>query len=239
MNFAIEVCQSVFKTIKDYAPKGFIIGYRISPEEIHGNNIGYTWHESTQLIKKLTERFDFDYIHISLLQYDAKPADANKTYCELMRAVMREETKLLVADSINTNEKMCDALNYVDIISLGRSTWIDPEIGRKISEGRLDDIDREFNERTVNHSKIPAGTISVLAQTPDFAMPGIDDLKQINSFTLNMQMTNNGTKSQKCHFLESGIFLMVFHLVPNRFGDIIHIGRTDLKFLDTRICQKA
>ena len=111
-----------------------------------------------------------------------------------MRAVMPDDTKLLVAGSINTNEKMCDALNYVDIISLGRSTWIDPEIGRKINEGRLDDIDREFNERTVNHSKIPAGTISVLAQTPDFAMPGIDDLKQINSFTLNMQMTNNGTK---------------------------------------------
>lgn len=42
MNFAIEVAREVFKVVKEYAPKDFIVGYRISPEEIHGNNVGYT-----------------------------------------------------------------------------------------------------------------------------------------------------------------------------------------------------
>ena len=60
MNFALEVSKEVFRGVKEYAPNDFIVGYRISPDEIHGKNIGYTWRDSQQLVKKLTESFDFD-----------------------------------------------------------------------------------------------------------------------------------------------------------------------------------
>ena len=69
MNFPIEVSREIFCVVKEYAPEGFIVGYRISPEEIHGKNVGYIWHESQQLVAKLTELFDFDYIHLSTLDY--------------------------------------------------------------------------------------------------------------------------------------------------------------------------
>ncbi len=194
MNFAMEVAKEVFRVVKEYAPKDFIVGYRISPDEIHGSNIGYTWRESQQLIKKLTETYDFDYIHISLLQYDAKPEDNDLTYCEILREVMPEETKLLVAGGINTYEKMNDALNYVDVIAMGRATLIDPQIGYKLLNGKQDEIYLEFNEESVSKAHLTDGIISLVAQVPEFAMPGNEYLKTLISVELGDQFTHTGNE---------------------------------------------
>lgn len=192
MNFAMEVAKEVMRVVKEYAPKDFIVGYRISPDEIHGENIGYTWRESKQLIQKLTSTYDFDYLHISLLQYDAKPEDSNLTYCEIINEVLPKETKLLVAGGISTYEKMQDALNYVDIIAMGRATLIDPQIGYKLLNNKQDEIYLEFNEESVSKSHLPSGIISLIAQVPEFAMPGNEYLKTLISVELGEQFTHMG-----------------------------------------------
>ena len=194
MNFAMEVAKEVFRVVKECAPEDFIVGYRISPDEIHGSNIGYTWHESQQLVKKLTETFDFDYMHISLLQYDAKPEDSDKTYCELLREVLPKETLLLVAGGISTYEKMQDALNYVDIITMGRATLIDPQIAYKLLNGKQDEIYLEFNEESVSKAHLTSGIISLVAQVPEFAMPGNDYLKTLIETDLGEQFTHTGNE---------------------------------------------
>lgn len=194
MNFAMEVAKEVFRVVKECAPEDFIVGYRISPDEIHGSNIGYTWHESQLLVKKLTETFDFDYVHISLLQYDAKPEDSDKTYCELLREVLPKETLLLVAGGISTYEKMQDALNYVDIITMGRATLIDPQIAYKLLNGKQDEIYLEFNEESVSKAHLTSGIISLVAQVPEFAMPGNDYLKTLIEVDLGEQFTHTGNE---------------------------------------------
>ena len=194
MNFAMEVAKEVFRVVKECAPEDFIVGYRISPDEIHGSNIGYTWHESQQLVKKLTETFDFDYMHISLLQYDAKPEDSDKTYCELLKEVLPKETLLLVAGGISTYEKMQDALNYVDIITMGRATLIDPQIAYKLLNGKQDEIYLEFNEESVSKAHLTSGIISLVAQVPEFAMPGNDYLKTLIETDLGEQFTHTGNE---------------------------------------------
>lgn len=42
--FPMAVANAVFGVVKKYAFDNFIIGYRISPEEINPDNVGYTWH---------------------------------------------------------------------------------------------------------------------------------------------------------------------------------------------------
>lgn len=192
MNFALEVSKEVMRVAKEYGKEDFIVGYRISPDEIHGENVGYTWKESQQLVKKLAETVDFDYMHISLLQYDAKPEDNDKTYCEIIREVLPEETKLLVAGSINTYEKMLDALNYVDIITMGRATLIDPQIAYKLMNGKQDEIFLEFNEETVPKAHLTDGIITLVAQVPEFAMPGSEYLQTLITMDLGDQMTHLG-----------------------------------------------
>ncbi len=192
MNFALEVSKEVMRVVKEYAPKDFIVGYRISPEEVHGENIGYTWHESQQLVEKLTSMFDFDYIHFSLLEYNSKPelGDSEEPVLKLMTDMVRNDTKTIVAGGIHTVEKMKDALNYTDLVGLGRPTLIDPEIGYKIEHGMEDQIALEFNEESVKKSHLTPGMIELLANIPEFKMPGTDYLKSVSSMLLGDDVTH-------------------------------------------------
>lgn len=194
MNFAIEVAREVFKVVKENAPKDFIVGYRISPEEIHGDNVGYTWHESQQLVKKLTELFEFDYVHLSTNDYTATPADSDKNYAELLGESVQKPTLLMIAGGIHTVEKMEDALKYVDIVSLGRPTLIDPQIAYKLKTGQADKILLEFNEESVKGSHLTPGLIELLSNTDYFAMPGIEYLKTLTDIKLDDVVTHDGTK---------------------------------------------
>lgn len=192
MNFALEVAKEVFRVVKECAPENFIVGYRISPDEIHGPNVGYTWHESQQLVKRLTETYDFDYLHLSLLQYDSKPEDSDLTYCEILKKVLAKDTLLLAAGSITTYEKMQDALRYVDIITMGRATLIDPQISYKLLNGKQDEIYLEFNEESVSKSHLTPGLISLVPQVPEFAMPGVEYLRTLSETELGAAMTHTG-----------------------------------------------
>ncbi|MDF7639302.1 NADH-dependent oxidoreductase [Lactobacillus sp. ESL0791] len=194
MNFALEISKEVFKVVKEAAPKDFIIGYRISPEEIHGDNIGYTWHESQQLLKKLTEDFEFDYINISTNNYKATPKDSNQNYAQLLSKVIQAPTLELISGDIHTVEKMNDALNYVDLVGLGRATLIDPRIAYKILNNQAKDIHLKFDEESVKEGHLTPGLVELLANTPYFDMPGIDYLKSLSNVKLDDVVTHDGTK---------------------------------------------
>lgn len=194
MNFAREVSKEVFRVVEKYAPKDFIVGYRISPEEIHGENIGYTWHESKELVRVLTTEFPFDYIHLSTIDYTLTPKDSDKNYAQLLAEGIQKPTLEMIAGGIHTVDKMKDALNYVDIVSLGRPTLIDPEIAYKVSHHQEDKIYLAFNEESVAKSHLTPGLIALLANAAYFDMPGVDYLKTLTDVKLDDVVTHDGTK---------------------------------------------
>lgn len=190
MNFAIEVSREIFRVVKTHAPKEFIVGFRISPEEIHGDNIGYTWRESQKLVEKLTTLFEFDYIHLSTLNYKGKPNDSDKTLSELLGESIQAPTLQLIAGGIFSVEQMKDALNYVDVVSLGRATLIDPQIAYKIESGKENEIFMEFNEESVAAACLPPGLITLIPAVPEFSMPGVDYLRTLSSEDLKSEVTH-------------------------------------------------
>jgi 2,4-dienoyl-CoA reductase-like NADH-dependent reductase (Old Yellow Enzyme family) len=142
MNFPLDVVKDVMDVVKKYAPKDFIVGYRISPEEIHGKNLGYTWHESTKLIDNITKNFDLDYIHLSMAQYNAKPGDAGfldvdkrkpdekfkdsqEPFATLFKPYLNGAKEIIVG-GINNRKKAEDALSLADLVAVGRENIIDP-----------------------------------------------------------------------------------------------------------------
>ncbi|MEJ6358764.1 NADH-dependent oxidoreductase [Lactiplantibacillus plantarum] len=197
MNFAIEVSREVMKVVADYAPKNFIVGYRISPEEIHGENVGYTWHESQKLVKKLTGSFDFDYVHLSTMNYAAKPTDSDQNYAQLLGKEIKSPTLEMIAGGIHTVEKMKDALKYVDIVSLGRATLIDPQIAYKLKTGLNKDILLKFNEQSVKNAHLTPGLIELLPNAPYFYMPGVEYLKTLSTVKLGDVVTHDGATNSK------------------------------------------
>ncbi len=193
MNFPLEVAKEVFRVVKEYAKDDFIVGYRISPEEIHGENIGYTWHESTQLVKKLTETFDFDYMHLSLLDYKEKPVDSDKTLAELLGESIVGDCKEIVAGGIMSNEAREDALNYMDIVGMGRATLIDNQIEKKISEGRENEILTALNENSLTTNPLTPGLIELFSNPIEgFTLPGIEHFKHLCKVTLGDDVLHQG-----------------------------------------------
>lgn len=141
MTFALEVVKEVKEVIAKEAPTDFILGYRISPEEIHGSTVGYTYKESLALVSQLAKE-DFDYISLSIWGgYASKPVGSEKSYGQLFKEVVGPETKIMLVGSVFTEDQARDAIeHHTDLIGVGRGTLIDPQFALKIKENRGQDI---------------------------------------------------------------------------------------------------
>lgn len=182
--FPLAVVKEVFEVVRKYAPHDFIIGYRISPEEINQGNVGYTWHESTKLIDALTNNFDFDYIHLSLPDYKAKPKDSDKTFAELFRPVIGKETKLIIVGDVMSQEAAEDALKYTDLVAAGRAQIIDANFAAKVVAGKGDKVITELSDEEEKQQALTLGLRKVMdkqTKRPNFAkmLQGLDYSKAI------------------------------------------------------------
>jgi len=196
MNFPLAVAKEVTETVKKYAPDDFIVGYRISPEEIHGQNIGYTWHDSTKLVDKLTKDYDLDYIHLSMLQYDAKPGDAllmdqagdtdskyrdsDKPFATLFKSFLNGAKEIIVG-SINSEEAAQKASQLADMVAVGRENLIDPLFADKILNGKADEIITEISPEQVEKTHWTPGLIDVFSsENTVMPLPGSESLRPLH-----------------------------------------------------------
>ncbi|MGJ0684200.1 NADH-dependent flavin oxidoreductase [Lactobacillus johnsonii] len=182
--FPLAVAKEVFEVVRKYAPQDFIIGYRISPEEINPDSVGYTWHESTKLIDALTNNFGFDYIHLSLPDYKAKPKDSDKTFAELFRPVIGKETKLIIVGDVMSQEAAEDALKYTDLVAAERAQIIDANFAVKVVAGKGDKVITELSDEEEKQRALTLGLRKVMdkqTKRPNFAkmLQGLDYSKAI------------------------------------------------------------
>ena len=150
MAFPLAVLRKVKEVVAEKGTKDFIVGYRISPEEVHGENVGYTVDDALVLIDKLIEE-GIDYLHISSTgnDYDLMPSKGGcgKTLAKTIYDHVNKRTVVLAAGGINTPERALEALNSCDVCMLGRPVLIDPEFVVKLEEGREDEIHYSVENR--------------------------------------------------------------------------------------------
>lgn len=178
MNFPLAVVKSVMDAVKKYAPKDFIVGYRISPEEIHGSNVGYTWHESTKLIDKITSTFDLDYIHLSMPNFNAKPGnpmlgdqgpsadsqyqDSDKPLATLFQPYLNGAKEIIVG-GINSKEQAEEAAKLADLVAVGRESIVDPLFAQKVLSGHEDEVVTTLTADQAKKAKLTQGLIDVFS----------------------------------------------------------------------------
>lgn len=141
MNFPLAVLRKVKEVASELGSKDFIVGYRISPEEVHGETVGYTVDDALFLIDKVIEN-GADYLHVSSFDYKAKPqaGGQGEPVAVTVKKCIRQRVPMLLAGEILTPEDALDALNYTDIVALGRAVLIDPEFVPKIEQGKEDEV---------------------------------------------------------------------------------------------------
>lgn len=139
--------------------------YRISPEEIHGSDIGYTLDDSLYLIEQLVSK-GVDYIHSSLWGVDSYKHTAamgtykNQSINQVIRTVINERCPLIVVGGIGSAEKALDALEYGDLVAMAAAAIVEPDLAEKIRTNREDEITLDITGR-IEELKIPYGVKTV------------------------------------------------------------------------------
>ena len=183
MTFPLEVVREVKRVAEKYGPADFIIGYRISPEEIHGSQIGYTYRESQALIREVT-KFGLDYIHLSLWNgYASSPEGTDKTYAQLFKDVLDQETKLIVVNGVFSQEAAQDAIENTpaDIVAVGRGTLIDPLFGHKIDQGRGSEIIHQVSHDQFHQAHLTPGLQEIFSRKDSGGLPPLPGHESILS----------------------------------------------------------
>lgn len=180
MTFPLAVVDEVKRVIAEYAPDNFIVGYRFSPEEIHDETVGYTYLEGLELIKEVIKR-ELDYIHLSLWNgYASTPIGGEKSFGEYYQEILDAQTKLILVGGVFDHESAQNAVEtYCDLIAVGRGTLIDPEFGKKISEGKGDTIIHEITPEQVKNVHWTSGLKNVYTAPEGTSLPPLSNGESI------------------------------------------------------------
>lgn len=159
--FALAIVQEVQRIIDEEAPEEFIFGYRITPEEVQGGNIGYTVQEMRHLLDELLEQFDIDYIATAMWgksSYKDK-IRAGERKGEYINKVIHEyidgRTLLMVNGGINSPDKAIEAFDFGDIATMATGFVTEPEFIQKIKNDKEENIDLSLTPEKLDDLKIP------------------------------------------------------------------------------------
>ena len=186
MAFPLAVVKEVKQVVEEYAPKDFIVGYRISPEEIHGDEAGYSYREAQALIREVI-KYELDYIHLSLWEgYASKPVGSDRTYAEHFKSILDNQTKLIIVGGVFSEEEAQDAIAQTptDLIAVGRGTLIDPLFGQKIKEGRGNEIVHQISPEQLEQTAWTSGLREAFTREDSLGLPelpGHDSITELHT----------------------------------------------------------
>ncbi|WP_268733760.1 hypothetical protein [Streptococcus gallolyticus] len=118
--------------MNEYADENFILGYRISPEEIE--NPGIRLEDSLYFAKNIQDQID--YLHLSMGSYNRTSLNDKfdtKTILSQFKAVLNNQAPIITVGSIKTPQDAEDAMTLgADFIALGRELINEPKWVQKI-----------------------------------------------------------------------------------------------------------
>lgn len=151
MRFGIEIVKAAHKAIEESADRPFILGYRISPEEIE--KPGIRIEDTLKFVDKLAD-LPIDYLHISMGNAWRKSLnDANEQRPTIMRIKkqINGRVPLISVGSIKTPadaEKVMDA--GIDFAAIGQEYLVEPKWIEKVEDGEEKYIRYKINKNTLD-----------------------------------------------------------------------------------------
>ncbi|MFD1418832.1 NADH-dependent flavin oxidoreductase [Companilactobacillus keshanensis] len=146
MRFGLEIINIVKKTIDEYAKKPFILGYRISPEEIE--EPGIRMEDTLQFIDKLADQ-PLDYLHISMGNAWRKSLNDKTEDTPTILRIRDQVNGRLPLISVGSIQTPADAEKIMDagitFAALGREYLREPRWIEKVQNGLEDTIRYSVN----------------------------------------------------------------------------------------------
>ncbi|HCA09348.1 NADH-dependent flavin oxidoreductase [Chryseobacterium sp.] len=163
IRLSLEIVREVKKVVSEYADRPFLIGYRISPEEMPQQTYGL--QDTFILIDKLIEE-NIDYLHFSLLDaVNQKPIDSefsDEPISVVLYNYVNNRVPVLVAGGITTPAMADRVLDYgISMVAIGRTLVINPDWVELVESGEEEKIVSNLKLDTVEDKKIPSKLMNI------------------------------------------------------------------------------
>jgi len=155
MNFPLAVVDAV-KQATTLADRPFLVGYRISPEEME--NPGITMEDTLHLAEALSHK-QLDYLHVSTMDFwAASMRDKNDTTAraQLIAHKVGHVLPVIGVGNIRTPEQALKILSTeIPLVAMGRELLMDPHWLIKVRENAADQIETKLDVHAQETLKIP------------------------------------------------------------------------------------
>jgi len=155
MTFPLAVVDSV-KRAAALAGRPFLVGYRISPEEME--NPGITMEDTLYLVEALSHK-QLDYLHVSVMDFWAgsmRDKQDTAARAQLIAAKVGHILPVIGVGGVHTPEDAEKVLaTGVSLVAMGRELLMDPHWLTKVKENAVDKIETELDINAQDTLKIP------------------------------------------------------------------------------------
>lgn len=142
--FLIEILEKVQKTIQKTGKNDFLLGYRATPEERRGNDLGYTIENFLDFLDLIEEkRIKISYLAIAGWGKDvfrdrvrSKSINFNRLVSEVVYEKIQGKIPLIISGSINSFEKSIEAIRFADFLGISSVFVVEPDFVKKIEKNQ-------------------------------------------------------------------------------------------------------
>ena len=148
MKFPLAVVHAAKEAVKTVAEKPFILGYRVSPEEMEVP--GITLDDTLQLVAKLKDQ-GLDYIHVSvgnIKQSSIKDRNNQEPIIQVIQEKIGKAIPIIGVGLIKTPDEAISALEIgIPLIAIGRELIVEPDWIKKVKAGKEKSIRTEIHPK--------------------------------------------------------------------------------------------
>lgn len=169
LRFPIRVIEEARKIIDESQQVGddFILGYRLSPEEIETPGIRL---EDTLSFVDAIISAKIDYIHLSVKHYyQPSIVGIGNYHMNIPKIIYQhidERVPMINVGNIQTSEDANKALEYSDLIALGRQLVVEPKWVEKYQSGQEKDIYTSISPHQQSELGIPEAFWQIIMNSP-------------------------------------------------------------------------
>ncbi|PAK87394.1 NADH-dependent flavin oxidoreductase [Lentilactobacillus parakefiri] len=180
MNFPLAVVDACAEVIKHSDNPHFILGYRISPEELE--KPGIRMADTLALVKELNQK-PIDYLHMSLADaWQGSIVDRNdqQPLIEKVQEVLADDLPLMVVGHLASPAQVAKLIDAgVQFAAMGRELIREPKWVQKVEAGDEKAIRYTFSLRDLDELKVTPPLLNFLRTAFKKGFPISTDERQI------------------------------------------------------------
>lgn len=175
LNFPMTVIQEVMKIKQKFATPEFIVGYRLSPEEVE--EPGISLDDTKYLVEKL-QHTDLDYIHVSMgnvWRTSMRDQSNKQPIITQLKAISTEKPIIAVGNIRTPQEAETVMQSGIDLVALGHQLIIDPNWVEKVMSRHEETIRYQLHVADLDDLGVKPPFLEFIREMPGFDILGLED----------------------------------------------------------------